>query len=159
MGEGTRPGTVSNGRTPEAVIVAAGTCTMAGVLIGASGPPLFVAVGPGIVAGPTMGGIVFLIGLGVGVVSLVVGLLAMVVGRGARFFGAVFLACIGLMAGIVGGSVAGRAAGFGDWAPEPTLGPLPSFPFATAAPAYPPSGAVTFGLEGTADIRQPPPER
>jgi hypothetical protein len=155
MAEVKRPSADRSWGPAEVTLILAGTCTLGGVLIGASGPFLFIAVGPGIVAGPTWGGIVLLGGLLIGALSLVGGLVAMVIGHGGRFFGAVFLCCLGLTAGIFGGTALGRATGFGDWAPDPTAGPMPSFPFATAAPVYRANGVVTLEIDDVAAFAQP----
>jgi hypothetical protein len=116
-----------------------------GFAIGVSGPAFGVAVGAGIVAGPTQGGLVLLLAFLVagltGLVSL--GLYA-VSGRGPRTLGSIFFASVALLGGGFVGIGVGNAAHLLGWAPGPASSAIDSSHEAHAT--------VTLALPGRTDF-------
>lgn len=138
-----------------ATVIATTLLLVTGLALGASGPPINVSIGAGLIAGPTWGGIVLLLAILTAAVSGLVGVLTLLIGRGASSPGAVFLASIGLIFGFFGGTTVGSAADIGGWAPRPTAAPLPSFSFPPIRVTYEASGEVTVTLENVAGFTQP----
>ena len=64
-----------------------GMAIIAGLLIGASGPIFVIFIGPGLVAGPTWGGLVLFLAIAVAGLSGLVGVVVGLFWRGARHFG------------------------------------------------------------------------
>lgn len=138
-----------------ATVIATTILLVTGLALGASGPPVSVSIGAGLVAGPTWGGIVLFIAILTAVVSALVGVIALMIGRGASSFGAVFLASVGLILGYFGGTTVGSAADIGGWAPRPAATPWPSFSFPPVPVTYEASGEVTVTLENVTGFTQP----
>ena len=138
-----------------ATVVATISSLVSGLALGASGPPISVSIGAGLVAGPTGSGIVLLLAILTAAVSGLVGVVALLIGRGGRPFGAVFLVSISLIVGFFGGTTVGSAADIGGWAPRPTPSPRPSFSFPPIRVSYEASGEVTVTLENEAGFTQP----
>jgi hypothetical protein len=138
-----------------ATVIATAFLLVTGLALGASGPPVAVSIGAGLVAGPTWGGIVLFIAILTAVVSALVGAIALLLGRGAGSFGAVLLASIGLIFGYIGGTTVGSAADIGGWAPRPAATPWPSFSFPPVPVTYEASGEVMVTLESVTGFTQP----
>lgn len=105
---------------------------LSGFLIGASGPPFFVAIAVGLVAGPTSGGLVLLGAILTGAIATIVVIIGLATGHRPYSAVAVVAACAALIAGIVVGTSYGSSRGLGGWGvahvtPTPTI-PMPSFP-------------------------------
>ncbi|HSL34199.1 MAG TPA: hypothetical protein VK871_11155, partial [Candidatus Limnocylindrales bacterium] len=66
-----------------ATVIATTLLLVTGLALGASGPPINVSIGAGLIAGPTWGGIVLLIAILTAAVSGLVGVLTLLIGRGA----------------------------------------------------------------------------
>jgi hypothetical protein len=98
---------------PDAItILAAGVSVILGLALGSSGPLIAVSIGAGIVAGPTWGGIVLLLAIGIAALSGVAGFAASMIGRGSHAFGALLLVSVALAIGIIGGAALGN-----EWQP------------------------------------------
>jgi len=105
---------------------------LSGFLIGASGPPFFVAIAAGLVAGPTSGGLVLLGAILGGAIATLGVMIELATGHRPYLGVAVVAACAALIAGIFLGSSFGSSKGLGGWAvarvaPTPRV-PMPSFP-------------------------------
>jgi hypothetical protein len=93
-----------------------GMAIIAGLLIGASGPIFVIFIGPGLVAGPTWGGLVLFLAIAVaGLSGLAALIAAFALWHGARYFGRVCLISVALVGGIFGGTALGRATQAGRW--------------------------------------------
>jgi hypothetical protein len=99
---------------------------LAGITIGASGPLAFVALAPGLVAGPSMGGLALLGAILLGGVSTLAVLVAL--GAGGRpYLGvAAVVASASLLVGIPVGSLLGSSAGVGGWSARVAATPSPT---------------------------------
>ena len=136
-----------------------GMAIIAGLLIGASGPIFVIFIGPGLVAGPTWGGLVLFLAIAVAGLSGLIGIVVGLFWHGARYLGRVCLISLALVGGILGGSALGRSTQVGGWAPGPTAAPGPSWSLPTAGPVSLSANAeVTLALEDVPRFTPTTPE-
>ena len=99
---------------------------LAGITIGASGPLAFVALAPGLVAGPSMGGLALLGAILLGGVSTLAILVAPGAGGRPYLHVAAVVASALLLVGILVGSWLGSSAGTGGWRSRVAATPSPT---------------------------------
>jgi hypothetical protein len=106
-------------------VLAAGAL-LAGIAIGASGPLFFVALAPGLVAGPSMGGLALLGAILLGGVSTLAVLIALAAGSRPYLGVAIVVASVSILVGILLGSWLGSSAGVGGWSARVAATPSPT---------------------------------
>jgi hypothetical protein len=106
--------------------VLAGGALLAGISIGASGPLVFIALAPGLVAGPSMGGLALLGAILLGGVSALAVLVAPGAGGRPYLHVAAVVASASLLVGILVGSWLGSSAGTGGGRSRVAATPSPT---------------------------------
>lgn len=147
------PREAGSSETAEHAFALATLGLVAGVPLGASGPLFFVAFGPGLVAGPTWGGLALFFGV---VVAAIAGLAAVTFRSGRSWVVPLFAASAMLSLGVLAGNRIGPSLGVGSWpTPAPTRPPM-SFappPVILKAP-----GMVDVQLKGVSGFAATRPE-
>jgi hypothetical protein len=118
---------------------------LAGITIGASGPLFFVAQAPGLVAGPSMGGLALLGAILLGGVSTLAVLVARAAGRRPYLGVAAVVASASLLVGIPVGSRLGSSAGTGGWSARLAVTPSPT---RLTAPGWAVTGSMVQARTG-----------
>jgi hypothetical protein len=99
---------------------------LSGVAIGMSGPLFYVVLAPGLVGGPSMGGLAFLGAILIGGVSTLAVLVALGAGRRPYLGVAVVVASASLLVGVVVGGRLGSSAGAEGWSARVAATPSPT---------------------------------
>jgi len=106
-------------------VLAVGTL-LSGIAIGASGPLFYVGLAPGLVAGPSMGGLALLAAILVGGVSTLAVLVTLAAGSRPYLGVAIVVASVMLLVGIPLGGRLGSSAGAGGWSARAAAIPAPT---------------------------------
>jgi hypothetical protein len=112
---------------------------LAGIAIGTSGPLFFVALAPGLVAGPSMGGLAVLGAILLGGVSTLAVFIALAAGSRPYLGVAIVVASASLLIGILLGGRLGSSAGVGGWSARVAATPSPT-------PLTEPAWAITGSM-------------
>jgi large repetitive protein len=99
---------------------------VAGIAFGASGPLFYVGLAPGLVAGPSLGGLAVLGAIFLGGVSTLAVLVALGAGRRPHLGVAIVVASASLLIGVVLGGRLGASTGVGGWSARGAASPSPT---------------------------------
>lgn len=99
---------------------------LAGIAVGVSGPAFYVGLAPGLVAGPSIGGLAVLGAILLGGVSTLAVTVALAARRRPYLGVAVVVACGSLLVGVLLGARLGSSAGAGGWSARVAATPSPT---------------------------------